>query len=343
MHNLTDAPLELFSAAHSPIARKRDHGIAGGRRALKLAEPLEAHPYARGMFEWLAKPFIILPIDEHHEELRLVFDAEGNGLLETITKFHCLAISAVDSDRTYAYGPNQIAEGLAHLSRADELIGHNIQGFDLPALLKLYDWAPPPECRVIDTLIAGRLILPNLDRLDGEVLQRTKDAAFGKVFGKYSLEAWGVRLGLTKIGAELENWTEWTPEIQARCAGDVAINKALWRFLRPDGYPQAALELEHVIAAICERIVMDGVPFDTAAAEQLRTGWEIKRASLAGARRAKFPAIKNINSRPQLGGLLESRGWVPPKRTPKTKKPVVGDELLESLPTTYPEFAGLAE
>src|SRR5262245_45649651 len=186
------------TAATSPLLPPpvEDHGIAGGRRALKLAEPLEAHPYARGMFAHIAKPFIIPPIDEHLEELRLVFDAEGDGLLETITKFHCLVISAVDSDRLYEYGPDRIAEALEHLSRADMLIGHNIQGFDLPALLKLHDWAPPPECRVIDTLIAGRLILPNLDRLDGEVVQRTKDKAFGKVFGKQPLQAWGVRLGL---------------------------------------------------------------------------------------------------------------------------------------------------
>jgi DNA polymerase I len=330
----TGASLELFPAAHSPVARKRDYG---------RAEPLEASPYARGMFAHIAKPFIIPPTDEHLEELRLVFDTEGNGLLETITKFHCLGISAVDSDRVYEYGPGQIAVALEHLARADMLIGHNIQGFDLPALLKLYDWAPRPECRVIDTLIAGRLILPNLDRLDGEVVQRTKDAAFGKVFGRYSLEAWGVRLGLAKIGAELENWTEWTPEIQARCTGDVTINKAFWRFLRPDGYPQAALELEHVVAAICERIVMDGVPFDTVAAEQLRQDWEARRDTLAAPLREQFPTVKNINSRPQLGGLLESRGWVSAKRTPKTKKPVVDDELLESLPATYPEFAGLAE
>jgi Autographiviridae DNA-directed DNA polymerase len=207
------------------------------------------------MFEWLAKPFIIPPTDEHLEESRLVFDLEADGLLESVTKIHCIVISAVDSDRVYEYGPGQIDEALEHLSRADMLIGHNIQGFDLPALLKLHDWAPPPECRVIDTLIAGRLILPNLDRLDGEVVQRTKDKAFGKVFGKHTLQAWGVRLGLMNVGTELENWAEWTPEIQARCVRDVGINKKYYQFLRPDGYPQAALDLEHVIAAICERII----------------------------------------------------------------------------------------
>src|SRR5262245_14758711 len=238
------------------------------RRALKLAESLEAHPYARGMFAHIAKPFIIPPTDEHLEELRLVFDAEGDGLLETITKFHCLVISAVDSERAYEYGPGQIAEALEHLSRADMLIGHNIQGFDLPALLKLHDWAPRPECRIIDTF---------------------------------------------------------------------------YQFLRPDGYPEAVLDLEHVVAAICERIVMDGVPFDTAAAEQLRQDWEARRDTLAALLREQFPTVKNIGSRQQLGALLESRGWVPAKRTPKTRKPVIDDDLLESLPASFPECRGLAE
>src|SRR5215467_6955179 len=328
------------TATTSPVENR---GIASVRRALKPAELLEASLYARGMFAHIAKPFIIPPTDEHLEELRLVFDAEGNGLLKTITKFHCLAISAVDSEAVYEYGPGQIAEALAHLSRADMLIGHNIQGFDLPALLKLHDWAPRPECRIIDTLVAGRVILPNLDDLDGEIIGRTKDKAFKKIWGAHSLQAWGVRLGLAKVGTEIEIWAEWTPQMQARCVSDVAINKALWRFLRPDGYPQTALELEHTAAAICDRIVSDGVPFDVGAAERLRTDWETKRAALAAPLREQFPAVKNINSRPQLGGLLESRGWVPAKRTPKTKKPVVDDELLESLPATYPEFAGLAE
>ena len=303
--------------------------VKRARRALKPTEPLEAHPYARGMFEWLAKPFIIPPTDEHLEELRLVFDLEADGLLESVTKIHCIVISAVDSDRVYEYGPGQIDEALEHLSRADMLIGHNIQGFDLPALLKLHDWAPPPECRVIDTLIAGRLILPNLDRLDGEVVQRTKDKAFGKVFGKHTLQAWGVQLGLMKVGTELENWAEWTPEIQARCVRDVGINKKYYQFLRPDGYPQAALDLEHIVAAICDRITTDGVPFDTAAAEQLCADWEARRAALLTPLREQFPTVKNIGSRQQLGALLETRGWVPAKRTPKTNKPVIDDELLE--------------
>src|SRR5262249_46305584 len=158
----------------------------------------------------------------------------------------------------HEYGPRQIAEALAHLARANTLSGHNIQNYDLPVLRKLHGWAPRPACRIVDTLIAGRLILPHLDRVDGEVASRAKDAAFGRIRGRHSLEAWGVRLGAAKIGAEIEDWSEWTPEIQARCVGDAGINKRLWQFLQPDGYPRGALELEHSVAAICEQITADG-------------------------------------------------------------------------------------
>jgi len=41
--------------------------------------------------------------------------------------------------------------------------------------------------------------------------------------------------------------------------------------------------------------------------------------------------------------LLEARGWQPKKRTEKTKRPVIDDELLESISEIYPEFAGLSE
>jgi len=311
------------------------------KRPKPLAPPVEATPYGRKLFAQLARPFIV-PADAPGEGLRLIFDLEADGLLETVTKVHCLGISELNSGRVHEY-PEQIDEALAHLGRADTLIGLNIQSYDLPVLKKLHGWAPAPTVRIIDTLIAARLILPHVDVLDGEVAKRAKDKAFGKIYGRYSLEAWGVRLGLGKIGAEIEDWSKWTPEMQARCVGDVDICQQLWRFLQPDGCSRAALELEHAVAAICDRITADGAPFDRAAAEQLRDTWESRRAALATQLLAQFPTVKNLNSRVQIGALLEARGWQPEKRTKRTNRPVINDTLLEALPATYPEFAGLAE
>jgi DNA polymerase-1 len=190
-------------------------------------------------------------------------------------------------------------------------------------------------------LIASRLILPHVSDLDDQA-GAMGAPRLGKLRGRYSLEAWGIRLGIPKIGADITDWSQWTPEMQERCGGDVAICKALWRFLQPDGYSQEAMTLEHRVAAVCDRISADGVPFDSAAAEQLREQWTAQRAALAAQLSQQFPGT-NLNSRPQIGALLEARGWVPESRTEKTGAPKISDELLESLPSLYPEFAGLAE
>ena len=300
-----------------------------------------ARPYARALFTQLARRFI-MPAEATRASA-LIFDLEADGLLATVTKVHCIVILDLGDDRVHEYGPGEIARALAHLARADTLIGHNVLSYDLPVLRKLYGWAPATTCRVIDTLVAGRLILPNLGDVDAEVAARAKDAAFGRLRGGQSLEAWGVRLGAAKIGAELADWSEWSPEIQARCVGDVGINERLWQFLQPHGYPHRALDLEHAVAPICDRITADGAPFDLSGAKQLEESWKARRAELAQRLRAQFPALKNPNSRQQIAALLKERGWQAKKLTEKTKQPVIDEDLLDSLPAIFPEFAGLSE
>jgi DNA polymerase I-like protein with 3'-5' exonuclease and polymerase domains len=292
-------------------------------------------------FRYLARPFII-PAADKRDELRLVFDIETDGLLDSVTKVHCIVIGDLNSDQVFEYGPTQIADALAHLARAAYLTGHNITRYDLPVLQRRYNWAPPSDCTILDTLVASRLILPHLDDLDATA-KAMGGPSLGKLHGSYSLEAWGARLGIPKIGADITDWSQWTPEIQARCVGDVALGKALWRFLQPHGYSQPALALEHRVAAICDRITADGVPFDVARAERLHQRWTARRAELAAQLSAKFPGTKNLNSHKQIAALLEARGWIPTKRTEKTGQPQIDDELLESISTRYPEFAGLAE
>jgi DNA polymerase I-like protein with 3'-5' exonuclease and polymerase domains len=292
-------------------------------------------------FRYLARQFIIPATGIKHGGLRLVFDAETDGLLDTVTTVHCIVVADLDSEEIFEYGPTQIAAALEHLSRADCLIGHNIAGYDLPLLQRLYDWAPPPGYAILDTLVISRLIQPHLGDLDDEVAARG-DPALGKFRGRYSLEAWGLRLGIPKIGADITDWSAWTPEMQARCVGDVALCKALFQFLQPDGYSAEALALEHRVAEVCDRITADGVPFDVAAAERLRQQWTKRRAELGEQLAQQFPGT-NLNSRPQIAKLLEARGWIPEKRTEKTKQACINDELLETIPARFLEFTGLAE
>jgi hypothetical protein len=305
---------------------------------VEASAPAAIVPHAK--FKWLARSYIV-PATGESAGLRLVVDVEANGLLDTATTVHCIVIADLDSDRIDEYGPAKIPAALEHLARADCLIGHNVASYDLPLLRRLYDWAPAPECTVVDTLIAGRLILPNVGDLDDKAAAMG-DPPLGRLRGRYSIEAWGARLGIAKPGTDITDWSTWTPEMQARCAGDVDIAKALFRFLQPDGYSQQAMTLEHRVAAICAEITAAGVPFDVDAAEQLRQQWEARRAELEAQLSQQFPGAK-LSSRKQIGALLEARGWVPERRTEKTKQPKIDDAVLEAIPAVYPEFTGLAE
>jgi len=288
-------------------------------------------------FTYLAAPYII-PAPAKSSGLQLVFDLESDALLDSATKIHCIVIADLGTGKIAEYGPGQIESALAHVARADRLIGHNVVGFDLPLLRRLYDWTPPTGCTVVDTLIAGRLILPHIADLDDQAVAMG-DRPLGTLRARYSLEAWGARLSIPKIGADLTNWSVWTPEMQARCVGDVAITKALWQFLQPDGYSQQALELEHRVAAICDQITKDGVPFDLEAAERRRQQWTVRRAELEAQLSQQF-AGTNLNSRTQIASLLEARGWVPQRRTKKTNKAQIDDEVLEVFQLSIRNLSG---
>jgi DNA polymerase I-like protein with 3'-5' exonuclease and polymerase domains len=284
---------------------------------------------------------LIVPTTTKCAGLRVAFDIEGNGLLHDATKIHCIAVANLDSDQVDKYGPDQMAAALDHLSRAAYLVAHNANAFDVPVLRRLCNWRPQSDCKVVDTLIAGRLILPNLEDLDDKAAAMG-DPKLGKLRGRYSIEAWGARLHIPKVGIDISDWSKWTAEIQERCVADTLICKALWQFLQPDGYSQHALNLEYRVAAICEQITAAGVPFDVNVADQLRQQWAARRAKTGDRLRQQFPGV-NLNSRKQLGALLEAKGWAPSQRTEKTRQPKIDDETLESIPALYPEFAGLAE
>jgi DNA polymerase I-like protein with 3'-5' exonuclease and polymerase domains len=288
----------------------------------------------------LARKFIIPAAAPKCAGLRLAFDIEANGLHDA-TKVHCIVIIDLDSDAVFQYGPDKIPAALEHLLSTTYLTGHNITGYDLPTLKRLHNWKPSPNTIIVDTMVVARLILPNLEELDDKAAVMG-DPKLGKLRGKYSLEAWGIRLRIPKVGTDIEDWSTYTPGMLERGVTDTKITKAIWKFLQPDGYPAKALALEHHVASICGRITADGAPFDVEAGERRRAQWIARRTKLGKQLSEKFPGV-NLNSRKQLGALLEAKGWIPEERTKKTKQPRITDEVLETIPATFPEFAGIAE
>ncbi len=75
---------------------------------------------------------------ESKYEQATVFDLESNGLLDQLTTIHCISLRPPGADRTLLFPPDKVPNALEILERADCLVGHNIQAFDIPAIQKVY-------------------------------------------------------------------------------------------------------------------------------------------------------------------------------------------------------------
>jgi DNA polymerase III alpha subunit (gram-positive type) len=178
----------------------------------------------------------------------IVFDLETNGLLHDATRIHCAALHWVEDNRTEAfnderYGPPQaikedcpmagnysITTFLSWLETADILVGHNIIGFDIPVIKRIYPWFNPSGV-ILDTLILSRLYHPNL--LDIDKKHNWKHMPL-QLYGRHSLEAYGYRLGEYKGNfAKTTDWKEWSQEMQDYCVQDVVVTNKLCQHFRP--------------------------------------------------------------------------------------------------------------
>jgi len=161
--------------------------------------------------------------------MTLVFDLETNGLLNDVTRIHCLAIydSTTDEIETYNDEKNNkysISEGIGKLLVADTIVGHNIIGFDIPCISKLYNYFTP-TARIIDTLVLSHLYFPNLLERDSKKLKSNLPL---QLRGRHSLEAYGYRLGEYKGEfGKTSDWSEWSQEMEDYCAQDVVVTTKL--------------------------------------------------------------------------------------------------------------------
>ena len=94
--------------------------------------------------------------------ITLLFDLETTPLSQEDVELHCLVILDYETGETYRYNDTgsamPISRGVTSLMCADTIIGHNIIGFDIPMIKKVYPFFKP-EGRIIDTLLLSRLYL----------------------------------------------------------------------------------------------------------------------------------------------------------------------------------------
>ena len=179
--------------------------------------------------------------------MKLLFDIETDGL--EYTKIWCLVAQEVNTGEVWSYGPDQIEEGVSLLNQAEQLSGHNIVGFDIPALEKLTSFKLGDQ-ELIDTLVLSRLFNPVRE-------------------GGHSLAIWGSKLRCDKI--EFESFHEYSPEMLEYCKQDVAVNVKVYKALQKEGagFSPQSIKLETEVAAIMKEQEVTGFFFDRRAAEML--------------------------------------------------------------------------
>ena len=284
----------------------------------------------------------------------LVFDIETDGLDHS--KIWCIVAKEVNQDKFHIYQPHNIEQGIRFLEKADTLIGHNIIGFDIPAMEKYYNFKS--NAKIVDTLVMSRLFNPAQEK-------------------GHSLEVWGLKLNYPKL-EQPETFDEYTDEMCKYCEGDVILNEKVYHELikSGEGFHKDSIELEHKVAYIMKKQEADGFMLDEQYANLLLDKLNNRQAIVEREVQETFkpimvddkevrPYIKkdgtlsnrgltdeeydrciksgdtkpfmrkklqefNLGSRKQIGERLLELGWKPKKFTP-TGQPIVDEGTLSKV------------
>ena len=307
--------------------------------------------------------------------MNIVFDIEADGL--NPSKIFCIVAQDVDTEEVFTFDNTQLEAGYSFLKSATKLIGHNLLGYDLPAL-KDVEGIDLSDKKIVDTLVLSRLFKPTRE-------------------GGHGLESWGYRLKFNKgdYGDNQDAWDAYTPEMLEYCKRDVELNTKVYMALRQEsrGFTPQSVRLEHAVAKIIDQQRRNGFELDTKKAMMLvamfqdklnevettvhetfkpkvivqelypkytKSGalsklaqdfdnkgvrlsddeWaEMNRTKEYVTRRTPVPF--NLGSRKQIGEYLVDAGWKPKNFTP-TGQPIVDEGTLSRV-KGIPEAALIAE
>jgi DNA polymerase-1 len=245
------------------------------------------------------------------DTIRLGFDIETNGLpRQGLDKIHCIVVQDLNTGQIFRYNDSgsseSIVTGVLFLECADELVGHNIVGFDIPVIQSLYPFFKP-KAKIYDTLILSRMFFPDILSRD----YRKKPIGMpGKLYGRHSLEAWGYRLGNYKGEfGKTTDWIEWSVEMENYCETDVKVVSSLFNLFQPKVESFAdSIKLEHDVAAIMALQESSGWPFDVDKAQQLESVLRTEMDQLADKMRETFPYVDGGQTTPKR--INGPRGYI---------------------------------
>ena len=286
----------------------------------------------------------------------LVSDIEANGLLDTVTQFHCattIDYFTREEKRYYPWDFSQYVDDLMEYQSRPEgmLVFHNGIGYDYPAIELLakkllnrdikFD-----QTKCLDTLVMSRLVFSNVGDMDVKLIRSGKLA--GAMFGRQSLESWGYRLGQMKgeyMGdpaitdpkeRAARKWESYNEEMGDYCVQDVVVTIALLDKIFSDKYYFSegvdlpfSVKLEHQAAWVLAEMERNGFPFDSKTAEQLYTEMAAERQNMLMTLVNTFGSWYEPEKKPKREAFRHPRTGKPLINYPEVIYPASGDLFLK--------------
>lgn len=281
---------------------------------------------------------------------RLIFDIETNGL--NPSKVWVIVTKDIDSGTVETYVEGEWPAFNLAIKNAEEVIGHNIMGYDIPVCERLLktDFS---NCQITDTLVMSRLANPQRDA--------------------HSLAYWGEQLGYPK--GDYNDWSQYTPEMVEYCKQDVNVNEQVYKrlLIELDSFGSESIVLEHEVQRIIQKQIRNGWLLDVPKARDLVAQLKEKSYDLEEIVQQVFlplptyikeivPKLKkdgttsivglkflgerwgevsgpfsridwpvfNLGSRQQIGRYLKHFGWKPKDFT-ETGHAIVSEDILKNV------------
>ena len=191
---------------------------------------------------------------------KIFLDLETNGLLDTVdTIWLAITKDPVTNEVKTFSDHDEKSEPLkdltTYLDKFNSIIGHNLIAYDLPVMVKILNWKPKADVKLVDTMIISQL---NNFRREG----KHSLANFGKI--------------LKDAKGESPAFDHYSEEMKVYGIQDINLTHKVYKYVvneaqtlianRPNF--KTALQTEHAIAEICARQVTTKWNFDTPKAKK---------------------------------------------------------------------------
>jgi DNA polymerase I-like protein with 3'-5' exonuclease and polymerase domains len=263
----------------------------------------------------------------------IYLDLEANGL--TPDTIWCV-VTRENGVNTVHTTPDTLCKAL---EGSVSVCGHNLIGYDIPVLERLWGLSVAPE-RVVDTLVLSRLYDPSRQ-------------------GGHSLRSWGETLGFPK--GDHDDWSRLSQEMIDYCIRDVEVTEAVHKSLTRDmkGFDPKSIKLEHQVQYAVQQQERNGWVLDQQLAHELLATFKERMNEIEEELQEKFPPIVherysektgkrlkdrveifNVGSRQQIARRLSTLGVVFDKVTEKGN-PIVDEAVLDTI--DLPEAKSISE